>query len=570
MRTLPIPAAALEQHIAVLGKTRSGKSSALRLMVEALLEEQKPVCVVDPKGDWWGLKSSADGKSPGFPVVIFGGDHADVPINAHSGAAIAELVATGNRPCIIDLGGWMVGERTRFFVEFASTLFRLSRGARWLVIDEVHNFAPQGKVLDPDAGKMLHWANRLASEGLGKGIQLLAASQRPQKVHKDFVTSCETLVAMRVIHPLDRGAIKDWIDGCPDAEKGREVLASLASMPRGTAWVWSPEIGFGPQKVAFPLFKTYDSFRPHHGAAAPAKLRGWAAVNLDEVRAKLATALEEAKANDPKALKARIAQLEKERAESKAHPIAAIDTAALEAAQQQGFALGVRAGWDEAAAQLVGPLNTVDLAIKGAAEILTGRNLTGAAKSSVYANRKSIDIQPPPAAGPRKVPQRPPVGQAGVVDKPMPRALLTALAQHPNGLTKGQVLTHAGYSSSGSTSTCFAEFVANGWIWSPGPNMVAITEAGRGALGDFDPLPVGAELRRYLLNGSKCSTMEKRLLGVLFTHWPDAIGKGDLLKEAEYASSGSTSTAFARLVTLGYAQAHGSGRLRAGPDLFTD
>lgn len=304
-----IPSAILSQHLIVLGKTGAGKSSVLRLLVESLLHDQKPVCIIDPKGDWWGLKSSADGKHAGYPVVIFGGDHADVPLNSHAGAQIAELVATGNRPCIVDVGMLTMGERTRFFIDFAAGLFRYSRGPRWLIIDEVHNFAPQGKVLDPDAGKMLHWANRLASEGRGKGIQLIAASQRPQKVHKDFVTSCETLIAMRVIHPLDRGAIKDWIDGCPDRDKGREVLESLASMPRGTGWVWSPEIGFGPDRIAFPLFKTYDSFKAPTGEAV-GKLKGWAEVDLDDVKRRLSEVVEEAKANDPKLLRKRIAELE--------------------------------------------------------------------------------------------------------------------------------------------------------------------------------------------------------------------------------------------------------------------
>lgn len=148
--THPIPAAALSQHTIVLGKTGAGKSSVLRLLVESQLAKQLPVCILDPKGDWWGIKSSADGKEAGYPLVIFGGEHADVPINAHAGAQVAELYATGNRPCLIDLGGWMPGDRTRFFIDFASTLFRQTRGPRWLVIDEVHNFAPQGKVMDPE------------------------------------------------------------------------------------------------------------------------------------------------------------------------------------------------------------------------------------------------------------------------------------------------------------------------------------------------------------------------------------------------------------------------------------
>lgn len=310
MTVLPIPDKAFAQHTLLLGKTRSGKSSKMRLMVERLLDQKKPGGVIDPKGDWWGLKSSADGKKAGYPVVIFGGEHADVPINAQSGKAVAELVATGNRPFIIDLGGWMVGERTRFFIDFASMLFKLTRGPRWLAIDEVHNFAPQGKVLDPDAGKALHWANRLASEGAGKGITLLSASQRPQKVHKDYVTSHETLIALRVIHKLDRDAMKDWVDACGDPAVGKEMFATLASMTREEAWVYSPEIGLGPKRVTFPMFSTYDSFAAPTSHTAK-KLKGWASVDLEEVKEKLAIAVEEAAANDPKALKARIAELER-------------------------------------------------------------------------------------------------------------------------------------------------------------------------------------------------------------------------------------------------------------------
>jgi hypothetical protein len=235
-----------------------------------------------------------------------------VPLNAHAGASVAELVATGNRPCVIDLGGWMVGERTRFFIDFASTLFRTTTAPLRLVIDEVHNFAPQQKFeKNPDAMKMLHWSNRLASEGAGKGIVILSASQRPQKVHKDFLTCAETLVAMRVIHPLDRGAIKEWIDGCPDAAKGKEVLTSLASMARGEGWVWSPEVCFGPKRVKFPMFATYDSFAAPTGQTAK-PLKGWASVDLEDVKAKLVAVVEEAKANDPKELKRQIGELQKQ------------------------------------------------------------------------------------------------------------------------------------------------------------------------------------------------------------------------------------------------------------------
>ena len=49
--TSPIPIKILEQHLIVLGKTGAGKSSAMRVMVEQLLDAGKRVCIIDIKED---------------------------------------------------------------------------------------------------------------------------------------------------------------------------------------------------------------------------------------------------------------------------------------------------------------------------------------------------------------------------------------------------------------------------------------------------------------------------------------------------------------------------------------
>lgn len=323
MSHLPVPVSVLNAHCAILGKTGAGKSSLLRVIVEDLLRRGKRVCVVDPKGDWYGLKLQADGKTPGYPVITFGDfveeKATDVPINKHSGKHVAELISSGNRPCVIGFRGWMPGTMTEFWIDFASTLFNSKSGELYLIIDECHNFMPKGKVLDPQAGKCLHWSNRIMSEARGLGIVALIASQRPQKVHNDSLTCCETLFAMRVVHAADRGAIKDWIDGCADRKQGEAVLNGLAMLSRGQAFVWSPENEYGPKPVQFPMFTTFDSFAPPQlqkkiGAS------GWAGVDLDAVKAKLATVIEEAKANDPAELKRRIRDLEKQIATAIAKP----------------------------------------------------------------------------------------------------------------------------------------------------------------------------------------------------------------------------------------------------------
>ena len=65
----PIPAAALE-HIALLGKTGSGKSYAAQGLVVRRIEKRERVCVIDPTDPYWGLRLLADGKNPsGYEVV---------------------------------------------------------------------------------------------------------------------------------------------------------------------------------------------------------------------------------------------------------------------------------------------------------------------------------------------------------------------------------------------------------------------------------------------------------------------------------------------------------------------
>jgi hypothetical protein len=94
---------------------------------------------------WWGLRLLADGKKPsGFNVVIFGGDHADLPLNEQAGALIGETVATMAESCIIDLTKLpsRSAER-RFMVAFLETIYRKAGGEPFhLIVDEADLFAP--------------------------------------------------------------------------------------------------------------------------------------------------------------------------------------------------------------------------------------------------------------------------------------------------------------------------------------------------------------------------------------------------------------------------------------------
>lgn len=565
---LPIPKAAVAQHVIALGKTRSGKSSKSRVIVEHFLDQKVPVCIIDPKGDWWGLKSSADGRSAGYPIIIFGSEyarHADVRINAHSGAEIGRLIASGNRPCLIDLKGMTVSDRNKFFVGFAESYFRHAAGERVLMIDEVHNFAPQGKLLSFEATQSLHWANRLITEGGGMGITMLSASQRPQKVHKDFVSSNETLIACRVIHKRDRDAAKEWVDACGDPDVAKEMLASLASMPRTDAWVYSPEAEFGPKQITFPMFSTYDSFAPQ--GASKGQLKGWADVDLAEVQAQIAKAIEEHKANDPKELKAEIARLKAELAKKPAAPAA--DPQAIAAAEERGHARGLAAGMAavrrmgahtlKLATALEAATDAMALLKQAANETQESGPPTSSGKSDVDTQTRAASL--PPAA---RSPSPPAVrGKGDGTLSKAERSILTVLAQVGDA-TKNKIAVMSGYAvSGGGFNNALSKLRTARCIFDSG-DLICITDQGRDALGDYVSLPRGDALLQHWL--SQLSKAEAAALRVLAKHFPRAMSKDQLAAEAGYEpNGGGFNNALSRLRTLELIERR---ELRASQDLF--
>lgn len=298
---------ALRQHIAILGKTGSGKTYTAKGIVEGLLAENRRVGIVDPTGAWWGLQSSADGKKAGFDVIVMGGQHGNVSLPPLSGAACAQILTANSVQIVFDTSAMTVGERTRWFTDFASALFRLCKSPTHLVIDEAHMFAPQsgGGGMDPQTGQMLHAANTLASGGRSRGVRLMLITQRPAKLHKDSLTCCDTLIAMRVIAPQDRTAIEDWVKGCGDKKQGQQVLDSLAQLAKGEGWIWFPEGGV-LERRRFPKITTFDSSKTPEDGEEVEVPKTLAQIDLTAINAAMEQAVQEAKENDPKALREEI------------------------------------------------------------------------------------------------------------------------------------------------------------------------------------------------------------------------------------------------------------------------
>lgn len=273
--------------------------------------------------------------------------------------------------------------------------------------------------------------------------------------------------------------------------------------------------------------------------------------------------IEKAKAADPKELKRQIAELQKQLA---AKPKAVADAATID---QAVYAAVERR--DREWRKSVKDRDDVIDALRGRMLKAVGLlHVNGEAVPKIDAPSKTITYPVKsfaPVATKTVYQSRQENPSAGGLSR-MSRAFLAVLAQHPDGLTKRQILTHTDYASSGPVSTLFAAMVRDGWVDEPASSSLRITPAGLTALGPFEPLPKGAELRELRLSSPKLSPMEKAILGCLFGNYPNGITKREILGATGYKSSGPVSTTFAKFVRLGWAQQHGRSALKAADVFF--
>ncbi len=595
-----IDAKALEDHIAILGKTGSGKTyTAKSEIAERLLKLTKRVCIVDPTNVWWGLRSTSDGLKAAFPVVVFGGDKADMPLLPNSGKAMAEIVCGTSINAVLVTKLLSVRERTQFFTDFAEELMRKNITPLNLIIDEAHCFMPQGKVLSPQAGAMLAAGNELLSGGRAAGLRVTLLSQRPQKLHKDSLTQAETLVAMRLVAPHDRKAVAEWMKAQADDDKHAEsILNSLPGLKTGEGWVWSPALHV-LKKVQFHRITTYDSSAAPTGKSKKVVL---AKVDMKAIGNKLQEYAKEAEENDPQKLKQRVYSLQKElKATQAGHEsgkgrTAEFNNKELQKQRTEGFNLGVQ----DTSLRYAKALGAVSDGMQA---------LTKSMISIQQQLEKVINLPRPPKAGPDETPldrsvraqknallrrgievipvttkdqayksgkmqlvaQREPTKQThyevegGIVLSKSERKIIQVLFQYQGGKKKNEVAVLSGYAQSGSFSNALSGLRTKGLMESSGDKLV-ITDDGiiYAKNTGVEPLPTGDALLQHWYG--ELGQCERKLLEALVSAYPQECDKEYLANETGYQISGSFSNALSRLRVLGLMT--GSRMLRASDSLF--
>ncbi len=209
-------------------------------MAEEMCKASLPWICFDPVGVWWGMRSSAEGKPSGFPVVVIGGEHGDIPLEKQGGAKIAEALASENVFAVIDVSQESKHTWRQFLTEFCLQLMQLNpESPRHLFIEEAPEFAPQRTKVALTA-QCKEAIERLVRLGRNRGYGCTLISQRPATVDKDVLSQCENLLVLRTTGPHDQAALKEWIAARATDRGLEKFLSDLAGLPNGHAWFWSP------------------------------------------------------------------------------------------------------------------------------------------------------------------------------------------------------------------------------------------------------------------------------------------------------------------------------------------
>lgn len=544
----PIPDDALDDRLGFVGTAGGGKTYNAGGRVERLLQRKARCIIIDPLDVWWGLRLLADGKTASpFNIVILGGQRADLPLNEFAGALIGETVAKAAESFIVSLGtlGTKAAER-RFMLAFLTALYRHVDGEPvHLIFDEADLWAPQ-RLLDKEgeAAKLLGQMETIVRRGRIKGFIPWLITQRPAVLSKDVLSQVDGLVAFKLTSSQDRDAIGDWVQGQADKAQWNAIWASLPTLPRGSGVVWIPGRGI-LDTVVFPAKATFDSSAtPKRGE----KKRGTATLlplNVDALKSKLESVAKETVENDPRRLKARIAELE--RASKVA--VAAPSQSAIQDAERRGYERGRSEGHLAGMAEVVKLIRpAID---KGNALIAAGVEMAEALKSIAPAlaapPSQAIRIELPEpisirdrsgtvmaprnharnfAAGNTERVLRP-----GVVSNdgsPLPkgeRSCLAAAAQHRDGVTRQQLTILTGYKR--STRDAYVQRLRDRGYLAQADGRLVSTPEGDAALGqDFERLPTGDALRAHWL--ANLPDGERRVLEAAIAHYPDTTTKAEI------------------------------------------
>lgn len=538
--SITMPDEAITETFGILAARGAGKSNTAAVMAEEMFAAHLPFVAIDPVGSWWGLRSSSSGTGPGLDIPLFGGKRGDVTLERTGGRLVADIVVEQRLSCVLDLTEFdSEASKKHFLLDFARRLYQKNEAPLHLFLEEADDYIPQRPMRD-EAQLLRAWEN-IVRRGRARGLGMTMITQRSASINKNVLTQVQTLIAMRTTGPQDRKAIEEWVKY---NDQSRDILETLSSLGDGEAWIWSPQFLKTTARVQFRRRRTFDSGSTPKMAAKGRTAR-LADVDVGKLREQMADTIKRAEAEDPKILKRRLAELERDlkiastaaasdevlqlrlRIADMAEEMEVLRKQNDQAVEQLVAADDVfRRGLD-AAVQLCEILQTADF--KSPVDRLPA--LTTVAKIREKYSETIPAARPASAPRPVQTSTRP-LGTNGKLGKGEAK-VLTAIAQHEEGVDREQVTVLTGYKR--STRDAYIQRLVGAGLVDVGPPIRA-TDEGIAALGpEFEPLPTGAELREYWLQ--KLPSGERAVLEAVIGTYPSPLDRDTISDVTSYKRS---------------------------------
>lgn len=565
-KVFKLPDDAVTQTWAILGRKGQGKTYAAGKLVETFLEQKVQTIILDPVGNWWGLRYDRTGKKPsGFDIPILGGLRGDIQLRPEAGEVIAAVLASAKQSAILDVSQFRKNERKRFVTDFAEEIYRQQKrdpSLMHFVLEEAQVFAPQQIKDGKDALRMLGAIEDIVRLGRNCGIGCTMVSQRPQSINNEILNQAEPLVLFQLVASHERKAVEEWMRHAGGDSKS--ALAELTGLNKSECFFWSPAWIKTLVKMRFDEKKTYDA----SSTIRPGESRKVASMKPLDMKALSATMqqyVDEQKANDPTELKRRIRELEKQagKTNSKATTQTVVDTALVERAvaserrRCEQYFIKRETQWKRCVTTLQGRISKASAALEVNHLPVPDVEALPDTPVSPTPSRRVTTSTSAPASSVK-------MARGGAA------RILASLAQHhPRTLTISQIGMYAGLSTRGGTfSTYMSKLRTTGQIQDQSDGRVAITDAGIANAGDIPPLPTGESLRDFWRQ--KCGGGgQRRIFDVLLENYPATLTKDQIGELTELSTAGGTfSTYLSKLRTMELIEDVGRDEIKAADDLF--
>jgi len=546
----------VSSRLLIQGSSGAGKSWLIRYLLEQTHGRIQQF-VFDPEGEFTTLRERFD-----YVVASAGGD-GDVPAHPDTADLLCRQLVELEASAILDIYDLDPEDRAAFVGAFLSRLVRMPK-EQWrsalVVVDEAHELCPEQGGRELPSKKPMEL---VVSKGRKRGLCAVYATQRLSKLSKNASDLQNILVGYTGLDV--------------DVKRARDILGFDKAQGEELKQLRHEFFAFGPalsREVTRVRSGPVQTHHPKAGELIPPTPppRGKLAQLVKEL-AQIPERLAEEE-ETLATLRARVAELEGDLRRAGGGGIAPQQAEQrIRAAVAEERARGEQLAEQRAAAAVAALRTTV----RPHVEALHHALANGSSASSATSNEVPKPATAPPVRrpapappvrrpAPAPAPARAAPGRHAATDDSLakgPRAILTALAQHPGGMTRQQITAITGYKRS-TRDAYIQRLPAEYLIVEPGGSVYA-TEAGVAALGDFEPLPIGDELRHHWL--AKLPEGEAKVLEAVASAYPDAMERDAVTDVTGYKRS-TRDAYLQRLAARKLVRPEGRGLVRASDELF--